>query len=159
MVISVWKWAGRRKNFHMGTPRFQIEFVPIWGPTYILYDLICSVLLKNSTHSLSYKACHCFTVFFTGDWLVTHWWITLHPLWSHCNGAKYSYQVLLLVQLQGIPIEPFEVVYWAICNISTPQVIQITIIYGDLGHLWSQNDVIMSWLRLSSYSNCSPHPY
>ncbi len=31
--------------------------------------------------------------------------------------------------------------------------------YGLLGHLWSQNDVIMSWLRLTATSNCSPHPY
>jgi hypothetical protein len=28
-----------------------------------------------------------------------------------------------------------------------------------LGHLWSQNDVIMSWLRLTATSNCFPHPY
>ena len=28
-----------------------------------------------------------------------------------------------------------------------------------LGHLWSQNDVIMSWLRLAATSNCFPHPY
>ena len=28
-----------------------------------------------------------------------------------------------------------------------------------LGHLWSQHDVIMSWLRLTSTSNCIPHPY
>jgi hypothetical protein len=26
-------------------------------------------------------------------------------------------------------------------------------------HLWSQNDVIMSWLRLTATSNCFPHPY
>ncbi len=26
-----------------------------------------------------------------------------------------------------------------------------------LGHLWSQNDVIMSWLRLTANSNCFPH--
>ncbi len=31
--------------------------------------------------------------------------------------------------------------------------------FGVLGHLWSQNDVIMSWLRLSATSNCFPHPY
>jgi hypothetical protein len=31
--------------------------------------------------------------------------------------------------------------------------------FGVLGHLWSQNDVIMSWLKLPSYSNCFPHPY
>ncbi len=30
---------------------------------------------------------------------------------------------------------------------------------GALGHLWSQNDVIMSWLRLTVTSNCFPHPY
>jgi hypothetical protein len=31
--------------------------------------------------------------------------------------------------------------------------------FGVLGHLWSQNDVIMSWLRLTVTSNCFPHPY
>ncbi len=30
---------------------------------------------------------------------------------------------------------------------------------GVRGHLWSQNDVIMSWLRLTATSNCFPHPY
>ena len=31
--------------------------------------------------------------------------------------------------------------------------------FGDLGGLWSQNDVIMSWLRLTANSNCFPHPH
>jgi hypothetical protein len=31
--------------------------------------------------------------------------------------------------------------------------------FGALGHLWSQNDVTMSWLRLTVTSNCFPHPY
>ncbi len=31
--------------------------------------------------------------------------------------------------------------------------------FGVPGHLWSQNDVIMSWLRLTVTSNCFPHPY
>ncbi len=31
--------------------------------------------------------------------------------------------------------------------------------FGALGHLWSQNDEIMSWLRLTVTSNCFPHPY
>ena len=30
---------------------------------------------------------------------------------------------------------------------------------GVLGHLWSQNDVITSWWRLTANSNCFPHPY
>jgi hypothetical protein len=29
--------------------------------------------------------------------------------------------------------------------------------FGVLGHLWSQNDVIMSWLRLTATSNCASH--
>ena len=31
--------------------------------------------------------------------------------------------------------------------------------FGILDHLWSPNDVIMSWLRLPPTSNCSPHSY
>ena len=31
--------------------------------------------------------------------------------------------------------------------------------FGVLGHLWSQNDVIMIWLRLTAALNCFPHPY
>ncbi len=31
--------------------------------------------------------------------------------------------------------------------------------FGVLGHLWSQNDVITSWLRLTATSNCLQHPY
>jgi hypothetical protein len=31
--------------------------------------------------------------------------------------------------------------------------------FGVLGHLWSQNDVIVSWLRLTATSNFFSHPY
>ena len=31
--------------------------------------------------------------------------------------------------------------------------------FGVLGHLWSQNDVIMSWLRLTITSKCFSHPF
>jgi hypothetical protein len=31
--------------------------------------------------------------------------------------------------------------------------------FGALGHLWSQNDVIMSWLKLTAKLNCFTHPY
>ncbi len=40
LPISIWgvpiqKWAGRLGYSHMGNPRFRIEFVSIWGPTYV----------------------------------------------------------------------------------------------------------------------------
>ncbi len=31
--------------------------------------------------------------------------------------------------------------------------------FGVLGHLWSQNDIIMSRMRLPATSNCLTHPY
>jgi len=31
--------------------------------------------------------------------------------------------------------------------------------FGVLCHLWSQNDVIMLWFRLTVTSNCFLHPY
>ena len=31
--------------------------------------------------------------------------------------------------------------------------------FGFLGHLWSQNDVISSWLMLTATSNCLLYPY
>ena len=31
--------------------------------------------------------------------------------------------------------------------------------FGAPGHLWSLNDEIMSWLRLTVTSNCFPPPY
>jgi hypothetical protein len=30
---------------------------------------------------------------------------------------------------------------------------------GSKGHLWSENDAVMSWLRLMSTSDCLIHPY
>ena len=31
--------------------------------------------------------------------------------------------------------------------------------FGVLGHLWSQNDVVIEWLRLIATSNSFPHPH
>jgi hypothetical protein len=31
--------------------------------------------------------------------------------------------------------------------------------FWNLGHLWTENDAITSWLRLTSTSDCFPHPY
>ena len=44
MVITVRKWAGRVEYSHMGSPRFRIEFVSIWGLTYMLSRPLLPVL-------------------------------------------------------------------------------------------------------------------
>ncbi len=50
----------------------QMPFLEFYHVYISYYDLTCSIWLKKSTHSHSYKAHRCFTVFFTSDWLVTH---------------------------------------------------------------------------------------
>jgi hypothetical protein len=40
LVITVRKWAGRLDYSQMGNPRFGIEFVSIWGSTYIYKNIL-----------------------------------------------------------------------------------------------------------------------
>ncbi len=48
----------------------------------------------------------------------------------------------------GMQYQPYTVIPTLLCSD-----------FGVLGHMWSQNDVIMSWLRLTATSNYFPHPY
>jgi hypothetical protein len=43
----------------------------------------------------------------------------------------------------GIRLQPYSVIPTVVLGSD----------FGDLGHLWRQNDFITSWLRLSSFSN------
>ena len=54
-------------------------------------------------------------------------------------------------------IDMLSIGIWRQPNTVTPSLLGPDI--GVLGHFWSQNDVIMSWLRLTATSNCLPHPY
>lgn len=72
MAIPVCKWAGRFKNSHLGTPRSEIEFVTIWGLTYIQvvskFNIALSTLLcqrKHVKHPLGSSCLWC------------HWYRTL----------------------------------------------------------------------------------
>ena len=48
MVITTRKWAGRLEYSHMGNPRFRIEFVSIWGLTYMPRAL--ALRISSSTY-------------------------------------------------------------------------------------------------------------
>ncbi len=47
----------------------------------------------------------------------------------------------------GIWQQPYRVIPTLLCSD-----------FGALGHMWSHNDVIMLWLRITATSNCFPHP-
>ena len=55
MVITVRKWAGRLEYSHMGNPRFRIEFVSIWGLTYVLSSTIITPPKKIKSSSVPRK--------------------------------------------------------------------------------------------------------
>ncbi len=61
-----------------------------------------------------------------------------------------TYKVIELIDMLsiGIQYQPYTVI---------PTLLGSE--FGALGHLWSQNDEIISRLRLTVTSNCFPHPY
>jgi hypothetical protein len=63
-----------------------------------------------------------------------------------------TYKVIEYIDMlsMGIQYHPYTVI---------PTLLGSDFGVGVLGHLWSQNDLIMSWLRLTATSNCFPHPY
>ncbi len=53
--------------------------------------------------------------------------------------------------------EHIDILFWGMQQ--QPQTVIPTLLVSDFGvldHLWSQNDVIMSWLRLTANSDCFP---
>ena len=60
------------------------------------------------------------------------------------------YKVFELINMLSICIkyQPYTVISTLLCSD-----------FRVMGHMWSQNDVIMSWLRLIATSNCFSHLY
>jgi hypothetical protein len=49
--VLIWKRAGRQKKSHLGTPRYQKEFVPIRELTYLLIAETTMKLLVHKVNS------------------------------------------------------------------------------------------------------------
>ncbi len=60
--------SGRGSGIKIGEKKIaQNAIFRVVSCLYILYDLTCLIWLKKSTHSHSFKAYHCFIMFFTSD--------------------------------------------------------------------------------------------
>jgi hypothetical protein len=83
--------------------------------------------------------------------------------WCHYIMVKvHSHLKLLPASILDINkvFEHIDILFWGIRN--QPQTGIPTLLvsdFGVLGHLWSQNDVITSWFRLTANSNCFLHPH
>jgi hypothetical protein len=95
---------------------------------------------------------------------VLGFWVTcgvkMMPL--HHDWACQPPQPLLLTSTFDIykVFEHIDMLFWGIWQQSwtvIPTLLGSDL--GVLGHLWSQNDVNTSWLRLTANSNCFLHPH
>ncbi len=83
--------------------------------------------------------------------------------WRHYFMVKaHSHLKLLPASILDIykVFEHIDILVWGIRQ--QPQTVIPTLLGSDvkvLGHLWSQNDVITSWFRLTANSNCFLHPH
>ncbi len=71
---------------------------------------------------------------------------------------------LILIPISILDIyKMFEHIHMLSMSIEQqPYTVIVTLLgsyFGALGYLWSHNDAIMSWLRLTITSNCFPNPY
>ena len=114
-------------------------------------------------------------------WYAVHWHITAailqrytHPTWLRFWGSESLVESKWclwdwgpdLKQISPSILDIYKVfahIYMLSIGIQQPSYRVIPILFGSdfgvLGHLWSQNDVNTSWLRLTATSNCFPHPY
>jgi len=91
-------------------------------------------------------------------------WSLMESEWKWCHYIMFDADI----HLRPLPISILDIqrvwAHW--CAVHRHMVAalhhstgQVGPRLGIRGHMVSQNDVIMSWLRLPSYSNCFPHPY
>ncbi len=90
-------------------------------------------------------------------------WVTCWVKWCDYVMVEADSQLKLLTASILDICKNFEHIdMLSICTWQQPYTVIPTLLcsdFGVLGHLLSQNDVIMSWLRLEATSNCFPHPY
>ncbi len=83
--------------------------------------------------------------------------------WCHYVMVKaHSHLKLLPASILDIckVFEHIDIQFWGVWL--QPQTVLPTLLvsdFGVLGHLWSQNDIITPWFRLTANSNCFLHPH
>ncbi len=83
--------------------------------------------------------------------------------WCHYVMVKvHSHLKLLPALILDIcnVFEHIDILFWGIWKQSQTGIPTLLVSdFGVLGHLWSQNDVITSWFRLTANSNFFMHPH
>ena len=120
--------------------------------------MICCPLAYNSSHLTELYPSYLAQIL--GFWVtcgVKIKMMSLHHGWDWGPDLKQISPSILDIN------KVFVHIYMLSIGIQQPSYRVIPILFGSdfgvLGHLWSQNDVNTSWLRLTATSNCFPHPY
>ena len=137
-----------------------------WQPTQTIYCIhmkhIQSVWAHwYAVHWCMVKALHSYN---HTTWL--RFWGTgslVESKWCHYVKAEADSQLKLFIAFIWDIYKVFEYIDMLSIDVwlkpYTVITTQLGSDFGVLGHLWSQNDIITSWLRLTASSDCFPHPY
>ncbi len=146
---------------------------PVFTPMYTI-KLILHTFTYHAEHVITLEY-HLIIVYFVWAAIIILIW--LYPTWLRIWGSgslvesKWCHYVIVEADshLKLLPTsmcdiyKVFEHINMLFIGIQYhPYTIIPTLLGSDsgiLGHLWSLNDVIMSWLRLTATSNCFPHPF
>ena len=118
--------------------------------------MICCPLAYNSSHLTELYPSYLAQIL--GFWVTCGVkMMSLHHGWDWGPDLKQISPSILDINKVFVHIDMLSI------DIQQPSYRVIPILFGSdfgvLGHLWSQNDVDTSWLRLTATSNCFPHPY
>ena len=141
-----WGWQPPLTDFHIHIRLRHIQSV--WAHWYAFYWYTLAAL-----HSFTHR----YRLRFWGfGWLVKSKWC-YYESWQRPQTASHIYirHIKFLSTLIWCPFA-YSI---SLTQLSYLPSLLLCSDFGILSHLWSQNDIIESLLRLTATSNCFPHTY
>ncbi len=144
LLCDGWGWQPPQTACHIHFRHIQ----SVWECWYAVHGHEVAAL-RSYTHT---------------TWLIFWGSVSLvESKWCHYGMVEADSHLRLLPASMLVIYQVFEHIdrlFWGIRQQIYPVIFTLhRSDFGVLGHLWSQNDVITSWLRLTANSNCFPHPH
>jgi hypothetical protein len=166
------------------TQLYLPTWVRLWGSGSLVESKWCDYVMVEADGHLKLLPISIFDIQnIWAHWYAVHWHTVAalhsvtHPTWLRLWGmwslVELKWCIFVMVDADGhLKLLPTSILdtYKVIEHIDMlsmgiqyqPYTVIPTLLgsdFGVWGHLWSQNDEIMSWLRLTATSNCFPHPH
>ncbi len=156
---AVWHYSSSKQVFYILWKRLmhiqKSKHISFW-PSYCTKPKLYNLLVRPSpTKKWKQTCCHDFFWHFFDDYYSACTYLQLQ-----CFKAIFWRNIFILF-FSRQPLAKKRIVLNL--SLSQSEVYSIPTLlgsyFGVMGHLWSQNDVIKSWLRLTVNSNCFQHTH